>query len=114
MSNKIEVKRLITACQGLNEVEKTSLRRLLDQDVVSFDSVAINGTLISIPELRLVISDNQGIHYAKLYIFILYALFPLFLTAHYFFFSLSFPCLCQVEPLSHPQVSASNGFRLLF
>lgn len=60
MSNKVEVKKLITACQGLTEAEKSSLRRLLDQNVVGFDSMAYHGTLIGIHELRLVISDNQG------------------------------------------------------
>ena len=64
MSNKVEVKNLITACVGLNESEKSSLRRLLDQSVVDIDSMTSNGALIDIQALKLVISDNQGaFHY---------------------------------------------------
>ena len=57
--NKVEVKRLITACQDLNVEQKSRLRSLLDQNVVGVDSmITSDGTLISIPELLLVITDN--------------------------------------------------------
>lgn len=63
MSNKVEVKKLITACEGLSEKEKSSLRRFLDRNIVGIDSMMTNnGTLIEISELKLVISDNlEGI-----------------------------------------------------
>ena len=60
MSNKVEVKRLITGCQGLSEAEKRSLRGLLDKCVVEIDSMMVNGALANISDLKLVISDNQG------------------------------------------------------
>ena len=54
------MKRLITACQDLNPKQKSLLRSLLDQNVVGVDSmVTSDGTLISIPELLLVIADNN-------------------------------------------------------
>ena len=57
--NKVEVKRLITACQDLSVEQKSRLRSLLDQNVVGVDSmVTSDGTLISTPELLLVITDN--------------------------------------------------------
>ena len=60
MSDKAGVKRLVTACEGLDEEEKRCLRRLLDQNIVGIDSMTNNSTLIEIPELKLVISDNLG------------------------------------------------------
>lgn len=57
---------MITDCQGLTMEEKSSLRRLLDQNVVTLDSMVVSGTLISIPELKLVISDNQGKYHADI------------------------------------------------
>ena len=57
--NKVQVKRLITACQDLKSEQKNRLRSLLDQNVVGVDSmVTSDGTLISTPELLLVITDN--------------------------------------------------------
>ena len=53
MSNKVAVKKLITACEGLSEEEKRSLRRLLDRNIVG-------GSLIEIYYLKLVVSDNLG------------------------------------------------------
>ena len=60
MSTKAEVKNMITRCEGLSEIEKSALRRFLDQNIVSLDSMTINGNLIEISDLKLVISDNQG------------------------------------------------------
>ena len=57
MSNKVEVKKLITACEGLNEEEKSTLRRFLDRSIVGIDSMTNNGKLIEISDLKLVISD---------------------------------------------------------
>ena len=56
--NKVEVKRLITSCQDLNAKQQSLLRRLLDQNVIGVDSMTSDGTLISVPELLLVIADN--------------------------------------------------------
>lgn len=60
MSNKVEVKDLITVCPDLDEVQKSSLRRLLDQNVVGIDFMMNQGNLIGVPALKLVISDNAG------------------------------------------------------
>ena len=59
MSNKVEVKKLITACEGLNEEEKSTLRRFLDRSVVGIDSMTNNGNLIEISYLKCIISDNR-------------------------------------------------------
>ena len=53
MSNKVAVKKLITACEGLSEEEKSSLTKLLDRNIVGTDSMTDNN-------LKLVISDNLG------------------------------------------------------
>jgi hypothetical protein len=60
MSNKVAVKKLITACEGLSEEEKRSLRRLLDRNIVGTDAMTDNGSLIEISYLKLVVSDNLG------------------------------------------------------
>ena len=58
----VEVKRLITSCPGLDAAQKSFLRSLLDQSIVCWDSMVNkdDGTLISIDELLLVISDNTA------------------------------------------------------
>jgi hypothetical protein len=57
--SKVEVKRLISSCPGLDAAQKSLLRSLLDRSIVCCDSMVNNdGTLISIDELLLVISDN--------------------------------------------------------
>ena len=58
MSNKVEVKNLITTCAGLSEEEKSTLRSFLDRNIIGIDSMTNNGNLIEIPDLKLVISDN--------------------------------------------------------
>ena len=60
MSNKVAVKKLITACEELSEEEKRSLRRLLDRNIVGTDAMTDNGSLIEISYLKLVVSDNLG------------------------------------------------------
>ena len=60
MSNKVAVKKLITACEGLSEEEKRSLRRLLDRNIVGTNAMTDNGSLIEISYLKLVVSDNLG------------------------------------------------------
>jgi hypothetical protein len=60
MSNKVAVKKLITACEGLSEEEKRSLRRLLDRNIVGTDAMTDNESLIEISYLKLVVSDNLG------------------------------------------------------
>ena len=59
MSNKIEVKKLITACKGLSEGEKSTLRGFLDRSIVGIDSMTNNGNLIEISYLKCIISDNR-------------------------------------------------------
>jgi hypothetical protein len=60
MSNKVAVNKLITACEGLSEEEKRSLRRLLDRNIVGTNAMTDNGSLIEISYLKLVVSDNLG------------------------------------------------------
>ena len=61
MMSKVKVKRLITTCPGLDAAQKRFLRSLLDRSIVCWDSMVNNdGTLISIDELLLVISDNTA------------------------------------------------------
>ena len=59
--SKFEVKRLISSCPGLHAAQKSLLRSSQDRSIVCCDSIVNNdGTLISIDELLLVISDNTA------------------------------------------------------
>jgi hypothetical protein len=60
MTSKVQVKLLINGREDLTEIEKKTLRKLLDQNVVSLDSMIENGLLVDTTLLRLVISDNEG------------------------------------------------------
>jgi hypothetical protein len=60
MTSKVQVKLLINGREDLTEIEKKTLRKLLDQNVVSLDSMIENGELVDTTLLRLVISDNEG------------------------------------------------------
>jgi hypothetical protein len=63
MSNKIEVQTLITTgSKKLSDQEKSTIRRFIDRNVVSFDSIAnsIGVVLIGIEQLQLLILDFES------------------------------------------------------